>query len=80
MAEKLAVGVMGSASGTLQPEVVAACTCLGRVMAERGCTLITGDCPGLPYTAVQGAKAASGFVGHVCLQLTETAITSPQSA
>lgn len=62
MAATLAVGVMGSAGGTLAPAAMAACTRLGRAIAERGCTLITGACPGLPYAAVQGAKGAGGLV------------------
>src|SRR5262249_54715298 len=31
-------------------------------IAERGCTLVTGACPGLPYAAVQGARARNGLV------------------
>jgi uncharacterized protein (TIGR00725 family) len=53
---------MGSASGTLEDDVLARCTLLGRTIAERRCTLITGACPGLSYAAVEGAKAAGGLV------------------
>lgn len=62
MVASLTFGVMGSASGSQDPEVSARCTTLGRTIAERGCTLITGACPGLPYAAVEGAKAAGGLV------------------
>lgn len=59
---KLTIGVMGSATGSLDDEVLGRCLQLGRTIAERGCVLITGACPGLPYAAVQGAKAAGGLV------------------
>ena len=62
MTTHLAIGVMGSASGTYDAEVLARCTLLGRTIAERAGTLITGACPGLSYAAVQGAKAAGGLV------------------
>ena len=61
MTPQLAIGVMGSASGTHEAEVLARCTALGKTIAERGCTLITGACPGLSYAAVEGAKAAGGL-------------------
>ena len=59
---RMAVGVMGSAGGTLS---VVSCTkarALGRAVAKRGYTLITGACPGLPQEAVVGAKEEGGFV------------------
>lgn len=59
---KLTIGVMGSASGRLDDEVVQRCVRLGTAIAERGCVLITGACPGLPQAAVQGAKAVGGLV------------------
>ena len=62
MTTRLAIGVMGSASGTYDAEILARCTLLGRTIAERAGTLITGACPGLSYAAVQGAKAAGGLV------------------
>ena len=58
----LAVGVMGSASGSMPDDVRMAARRLGRAVAVRGCTLITGACPGLPYAAVEGAKGAGGLV------------------
>ena len=62
MTPALAIGVMGSASGAYEAEVLARCTALGRTIAERGCTLITGACPGLSYAAVEGARAAGGLI------------------
>jgi hypothetical protein len=56
------IGVMGSAGGDTTPDVVAVCRRLGGVIAERGCCLLTGACPGLPHDAVLGAKAAGGHV------------------
>jgi uncharacterized protein (TIGR00725 family) len=58
---RLTIGVMGSASGTQNPEVVQRLTQLGRAIAERGHVLITGACPGLPYAAARGAQAAGGM-------------------
>ncbi len=62
MTEKLAIGLMGSADGSFPEEIWAKVFQLGRAVAERGCILITGGCPGLPYAAVQGARAAGGLV------------------
>ena len=68
----LAFGVMGSASGELVPEVVTAVRSLGRAVASAGCTLITGACPGLPMSAVEGAKDAGGLVVGISPALSET--------
>lgn len=59
---RLAIGVMGSADGPFSQETEAKLIQLGRAIAERDCVLITGGCPGLPYAAVQGARAAGGLV------------------
>ncbi len=56
------IGVMGSAGGTLDPSVVDRCRRLGRAIAESGCCLLTGACPGLPHEVVLGAKAVGGHV------------------
>lgn len=56
------IGVMGSAGGGLEEPVVGVCRRLGRAIAERGCCLLTGACPGLPHEAVLGAKEAGGHV------------------
>ncbi len=41
----------------------------GRTVAERGCALLTGACPGLPYGALLGAKQAGGLVVGISLSL-----------
>lgn len=56
------VGVMGSAGGEVDEAIVSACRRLGRAVAEHGCCLLTGACPGLPHEAVLGAKSAGGHV------------------
>ncbi len=67
----LAVGVMGSASGTIPPEVSARARSLGRAVARAGCTLITGACPGLPQEAVVGASDEGGLVLGISPALSE---------
>lgn len=59
---KITVGVMGSAGGHLTERSVGMATEMGRVIATRGCVLVTGACPGLPHYAVKGAKSAGGIV------------------
>ena len=59
---KITVGVMGSAGGEYSEAAYRQLLQLGKAIAERDCVLITGGCPGLPYAAVQGAKAAGGMV------------------
>lgn len=58
----MAVGLMGSAGGKLEPEVCRRVRQLGEAVARRGYVLITGACPGLPHEAVLGAKSVGGFV------------------
>ncbi len=53
-------GVMGSASGDHDREVVQRCRVLGKSVARRGCCLLTGACPGLPQAAAFGAKDEAG--------------------
>jgi uncharacterized protein (TIGR00725 family) len=60
--QALTVGVMGSADPHVPESARAVLTALGRTVAERGCVLITGACPGLPQVAVEAAKAAGGTV------------------
>jgi uncharacterized protein (TIGR00725 family) len=60
--QPLTVGVMGSADPHVSEAVHALLSQLGRTIAERGCVLITGACPGLPQVAVEAAKAAGGIV------------------
>jgi uncharacterized protein (TIGR00725 family) len=57
---KIQVGVMGSAGGTLTDSQLALARRIGRRIAERGCIIVTGACPGLPHAAVLGAHEAGG--------------------
>ena len=59
---QIRIGVMGSADGDAAGAVVDSCRRLGRTIAERGCCLLTGACPGLPHEVVLAAKAAGGHV------------------
>jgi len=59
---KMTIGVMGSASGAFGEETLLKLIRLGRAIAHQDAVLITGACPGLPYAAVRGAKAAGGMV------------------
>jgi uncharacterized protein (TIGR00725 family) len=57
---KLQIGVMGSAGGAISDGELALARRLGRRIAERECTIVTGACPGLPHAAVLGAHEAGG--------------------
>lgn len=59
---KLTIGVMGTSGGNLSEEVRERAYQLGRAIADHDAILITGACPGLPFEAVRGAKAAGGLV------------------
>ncbi|MFH1562748.1 MAG: hypothetical protein ABIF11_04925 [Nitrospirota bacterium] len=58
---KIKVGVMGTSEGKFDPEIVKKVYKLGEEIANRGCALLTGGCPGLPYEATKGAKAQGGM-------------------
>jgi uncharacterized protein (TIGR00725 family) len=58
---QIRIGVMGSA-GDVDPSVIDRCRTLGRAIADRGCCLLTGACPGLPHETVLGAKERDGHV------------------
>jgi len=58
---KIQIGVMGSAGGAIAEEELALARRLGRRIAERDFTIVTGACPGLPHAAVLGAHEAGGF-------------------
>lgn len=58
---KIQIGVMGSAGGVLTPDELELARRLGRRIAERDCTIVTGACPGLPHAAVLGATDAGGL-------------------
>ena len=57
---KIQIGVMGSAGGAIADTELALAARVGRRIAERDCTIITGACPGLPHAAVVGAHEANG--------------------
>lgn len=52
---------MGSAGGAIADEELEVARRLGRRIAERDCTIVTGACPGLPHAAVLGAHEAGGL-------------------
>ncbi len=58
---KIQIGVMGSAGGTLTERDKRRGYQLGMEIARHDCALVTGGCPGLPYEATNGAKAAGGI-------------------
>ena len=57
---QIQIGVMGSAGGQIAAEHLALARRLGHRIGERGCTIVTGACPGLPHAAVLGATEAGG--------------------
>ena len=57
---QIRIGVMGSAADLDEPELIQQCRSLGRAIAEQGCCVLTGACPGMPHEVVLGAKAAGG--------------------
>jgi len=57
---KIQIGVMGSAGGTISDAELELARRLGKRIAERGATIVTGACPGLPHAAVLGATEAGG--------------------
>lgn len=59
---QIRIGVMGSAGGDLSASIESICKSLGRAIAERGCCLLTGACPGIPHAVVVGCKKAGGHV------------------
>lgn len=58
---KTQIGVMGSAGGPITDADLDLARRLGRQIAERDCTIVTGACPGLPHAAVLGAHEAGGI-------------------
>ncbi len=55
------IGVMGSAGGNMDEEILERCRTLGHAIAEEGCAILTGGCPGLPHAAVIGCKEKGGL-------------------
>ncbi len=62
-AERLSVGVMGSAHQTedVGNTIVHNAFTLGETIANHGLNLITGACPGLPYQCALGARSRGGL-------------------
>lgn len=58
---RIKIGVMGSAGGALPTEIVERCRELGRAVADSGCAILTGGCPGYPHFAVMGCKERGGL-------------------
>lgn len=54
------IGIYGSAAGLISDEVREKAREIGRQIAQRGHTIITGGCSGLPYEAVLGAQEFKG--------------------
>jgi uncharacterized protein (TIGR00725 family) len=52
---------MGSAGGAITGAELELARRLGKRIAERECTIVTGACPGLPHAAVLGAHEAGGI-------------------
>lgn len=58
---RVKVGVMGSAGGAMGEDLIERCKELGRAIADAGCAIVTGGCPGLPHYAIIGCKDAGGL-------------------
>ena len=58
---RIQIGVMGSAGGEIAPQILEKCKELGRAIADEGCAILTGGCPGLPHAAVIGCKERGGL-------------------
>lgn len=56
------IGVMGSAAELEDEGLRSKCRALGKAIAESGCAVLTGACPGIPHEVVLGAKESGGFV------------------
>ena len=59
---EMAVGVMGSAGGDVDPAVRDTLFELGAELGRRRLTLVTGVAPGLPHDSVLGSKSQGGLV------------------
>jgi uncharacterized protein (TIGR00725 family) len=57
---KIQVGVMGSAGGPITDEQMALARRVGARIAQNGCVIVTGACPGIPHAAVLGAHEQGG--------------------
>ena len=54
------IAVYGSALGGITETLNQIARNVGREIARRGHTVVTGACPGLPHEAVLGAKELEG--------------------
>ncbi|MDF2379675.1 MAG: hypothetical protein P1V18_05690 [Candidatus Gracilibacteria bacterium] len=54
------IGVYGSAAGIMNDEIKVKAKEIGREIARKGHTIITGGCPGLPHEAILGAYEYGG--------------------
>ncbi len=60
-AERLTVGVMGSADTDADDAIRQRARILGETIADQGLVLITGACPGLPRECALGARQYNGL-------------------
>ena len=56
------IGVMGGAGSNVPQDYLGKAVRLGEAIADWGCVMITGACPGLPLAAARGAKDRGGTV------------------
>lgn len=61
LAERMIVGVLGSAGNEHDPQLAELARNLGSAIAHQGLILITGACRGLPYECAQGARDGYGL-------------------
>lgn len=59
---QLKIGVMGGAGHRIVAEHLDKAMRLGKAIAEAGCIVVTGACPGLPLAAARGARSQGGTV------------------
>ncbi len=59
---RLKLGVMGGAGDNVPDSHLEKAAVLGEAIADAGCIVITGACPGLPLAAARGAKRSGGTV------------------
>ena len=60
---KYKICISGAAeTGHCAPDADKKAELMGRLIAERGCVLVTGATVGIPYCAAKGAKEAGGIV------------------
>lgn len=58
----LKIGVMGGAGQNIESGYLQKAFALGKAIADAGCIMITGACPGLPLHAALGASQNGGMV------------------